>query len=573
MTLKQIATFLAFAAILNFTYAQPPLVQMHFPTELNYRQTKIGGGIAYHDSEGQTLFSIGVSSLDSSTTLYYPSNQLNIYTNFSYFTNCALVQVSFSVHSSIPIDDMLYSITTDKDSVSQWRKPDGRFVKQNEPHGDYTTNVFLEPVACRNKVFTVKLYNTKNPEAVLSQIVSTVPIEQPKLFANLFGFHLHDSVEVNGVHKAKYTRERTTLESASLNTLDMQEFATGDLFLNTDNSPYVYSVFLMRTRRGYTDTIPLYYVWAAIDDKMIKANKFIDQNKAPYRNTYMASIPMDLIRAAGSYEILIVPAFLKSSGNKELYAGKTASIKFEVHPSNVVDASVVLLYSVLFLITALLLFFWYKRRQKRRIQQQQQLTKEAKLKLEAVRSQLNPHFIFNALAGIQNLMNKNEIDKAQNYLTSFSRITRSVLNNSAKELITVDEEIKWLTDYLEMEQLRFGFQYRIIADRELDKHNIEIPAMLLQPFVENAIKHGISTLKENGYIAIHFHKANNDIQVSIDDNGRGYDAAKEYSGAGLSLSKSRIALLNRIYKNNPAQLTIDSTPAGTKVTIKLKSWL
>jgi LytS/YehU family sensor histidine kinase len=269
----------------------------------------------------------------------------------------------------------------------------------------------------------------------------------------------------------------------------------------------------------------------------------------------------------------MVPAFLKSSRSKGLYTDKTASIKFEVHPSTAIDISYVILYSILFLIVASLFFIWYKRKQKRRMKQQQQLTKEAKLKLEAVRSQLNPHFIFNALAGIQNLINKNEIDKAHNYLTSFSRITRSVLDNSSKEFITVDEEIKWLTDYLQMEQLRFGFQYAVGADIELDKHNVEIPCMLLQPFVENAIKHGISSLKENGRIAIHFGKANKDVQVSIDDNGNGYDAAKEYSGAGLSLSKSRIALLNTIYKNTPAQLTIDSRANGTKVIITLKNWL
>ncbi|MBO9684543.1 MAG: histidine kinase, partial [Flavisolibacter sp.] len=336
---------------------------------------------------------------------------------------------------------------------------------------------------------------------------------------------------------------------------------------------YVYSVFLIRKRQGYTDTLPVYFIWGELNNKIIKANNLIDLNKAPYRNTYMASIPLELMRGAGNYELLIVPAFLKSSANKEFYAGKTASIKFEVHPSRAIDISYVIFYSILFLITALLFFIWYKRKQKRRMQQQQQLTREARLKLEAVRSQLNPHFIFNALAGIQNLMNKNEIAKAHKYLASFSRITRSVLDNSAKELITVDEEIKWLTDYLEMEQLRFGFQYVISVDKELDKHNIEIPAMLLQPFIENAVKHGISALKEAGHIAINFHKANNDMQVSIIDNGKGYDATKEYAGAGLSLSKSRIALLNTIYKNNAVQLTIDSHANGTKVIFTLKNWL
>ncbi|HEX8462863.1 MAG TPA: ATP-binding protein, partial [Segetibacter sp.] len=125
----------------------------------------------------------------------------------------------------------------------------------------------------------------------------------------------------------------------------------------------------------------------------------------------------------------------------------------------------------------------------------------------------------------------------------------------------------------EMEQLRFGFQYDINIDKELDKDNVEIPVMLLQPFVENAIRHGISALKEKGRVTICFQKLNNNMQVSISDNGKGFDAIKEYSGSGLSLSKSRMALLNTIYKNTPAQLTIDSTTNGTTVVITLNNWL
>lgn len=573
MKLKKIATSFIFTVILNFTNAQPPQYQLHFPTERDFKETKVGGGVAHYDSKGNALFSIGVSPLDSNTTFYYPNNSIYHNTNFSYFTNSALLQVSFSVYSSIPIENMLYSITTDKDSATNWRKLDGRFVRQNEPNGDYTTNIFLEPLTCRNEIVTIKLYDIKHPEAVLSQIVSTVPIEKPVLFSKLIGYNVVDSVELNDMRVARRRQKQKNLENARLTTTDILEFQTVNLFLNTDNSPYVYSVFLIRTREGRKDTIPVNFIWAELNNKIIRANKFIDLNKAPYKKTYNASIPLDWIKRPGNYELLVVPAFMKSSDSKELYANKTVSIKCEIRPSTTIDIFYVVVYSALFLLTGFLLFAWYKRKQKQRIQQQQQLTKEAKLKLEAVRSQLNPHFIFNALAGIQNLMNKNETVKAHNYLSSFSRITRSVLDNSAKELISVDEEIEWLKDYLEMEQLRFGFQYAITVDKELDKHNVEIPVMLLQPFVENAIRHGIPERKENGRVAIRFRRLNNDMHVSISDNGKGFDATKEYSGAGLSLSKNRVALLNTIYKHNLVQLTIDSTANGTEVVITLNNWL
>lgn len=573
MQIKRIVNALAFLAVFICSYAQQPLVRVKFPAELDYKQTNTGGGIAYYDAKDQALFSIGVSPLDSNTSLYYPLNNLSTYTNFSYFTNCALVQVYFSVHSSIPIGDLLYSISTEKDALPQWKKLNGRLVKQNGPNGDYTTNIFLDPVVCPNQVFTVKLYNVKNPEVVLSQIVSTVPITKPKLFGKLTAYQTIDSTELNGVRAARKRQQSKDLETASLTTLDMQEFASANLFLNTNNSPYVYQVFLIRTHKEQTDTLPVFYIWAELNASIIRANNYFDTDKAPYPNTYNASIPMDFIRAPGSYELLVVPAFMQSSRFPSLYTGKSASLKFEVYPSRVINEADVILYSVLFLAGALVFFAWYKRRQKRKVRQQQQLAREAKLKLEAVRSQLNPHFIFNALAGIQNLMNKNETDKANEYLNAFSRITRSVVNNSTKEVITVEEEVAWLTDYLSMEQLRFGFRFTISVDEALDRHNVEIPAMLLQPFVENAVKHGIATLKETGRITVGFHQADNDICLLITDNGKGYDAGKEYSGAGLSLSKSRIALFNTIYKESPAQLAIDSSANGTKVTITLKNWL
>lgn len=572
MKLKKIATSLAFTVIINFTNAQPPVL-LNLPSEIDYQFTKWSGGVAYYNRKVEALFGIGVGSLDSNTTLYYPTNRLNTYTNFSYFTNCALVQVNFSVHESIAIDNMLYSISSDEDSIPQWKKLNGRFVRQKEVNGSYRTNIFLDPITCRNKVLTVKLYNITNPEVVLTQIVSTVPIEKPILFANLTGYQVIDSAKLRGMPVAKLQRQNLA-NAANFNASDMLEMQTGNLFLNTNNSPYVYSVSLIRNRKGSTDTLPIYFTWATLDTNTIKANNFFDLNqKGLYRNNYWASLPADYIRAAGSYEILVSPSFIKSSGHKVLYAGKTASIKFEVRPSRVIAEFYVIVYSLLFLLIAFLVFIWYKRIQKRKMQRQQQLTKEAKLKLEAVRAQLNPHFIFNALAGIQNLVNKNETDKAQNYLASFSRLTRRVLDNSAKELVTVDEEIKWLTDYLDMEQLRFGFQYAISADKELDKHNTEIPAMLLQPLVENAIKHGVSSLKETGLVVVGFHKTGTDIQIFINDNGKGYDATKEYSGAGLPLSKSRIALLNTIYKNNRVELNIDSDLSGTRAIITLKNWL
>ena len=195
----------------------------------------------------------------------------------------------------------------------------------------------------------------------------------------------------------------------------------------------------------------------------------------------------------------------------------------------------------------------------------------AKLQLNSVRSQLNPHFLFNALSGIQNLMNKNELDNANKYLSKFARLTRNVLDD--KELISLSQEKTLLDDYLQMEQLRFGFSYEIRVDDNLDLENIEIPSMLLQPFVENAVKHGIASKTTGGNIGIAIIKNGNNLVLTVADNGKGFDTNKKYEGLGLSLSKNRISLLNSIYKETPFVLTINTSGTGTKINLTLTDWL
>ncbi|WP_217646752.1 sensor histidine kinase [Pontibacter chinhatensis] len=176
----------------------------------------------------------------------------------------------------------------------------------------------------------------------------------------------------------------------------------------------------------------------------------------------------------------------------------------------------------------LTILYFTKKRDKKRLAEKEQQKNTAKLQLNSIRSQLNPHFLFNALAGIQNLMNKNEIDNANKYLSKFARLTRNVLDG--QELISLAQEKTLLDDYLQMEQLRFGFQYEINHAEALDLENIEIPSMLLQPFVENAVKHGISQKATAGKINITFSKQANDLVLTVTDNGNGFDTEKKSNG-------------------------------------------
>ena len=214
----------------------------------------------------------------------------------------------------------------------------------------------------------------------------------------------------------------------------------------------------------------------------------------------------------------------------------------------------------------------FRRNDKLKLEKARQDQENVSLKLRSIRSQLNPHFMFNALTSIQNLMNKNDVPAANHYLTLFADLTRKVLSTGEQSLISLVDELKIQEDYLQMEQLRFGFKYNIQVSGSINTDNTEIPAMLLQPFVENAVKHGVGANGQMGVINITIDKHTNDLILAVADNGKGFDkiaSQDQTTSFGLKLSEQRIELLNQLNKDQPVTLNIDSTPTGTRVTITL----
>jgi hypothetical protein len=292
-------------------------------------------------------------------------------------------------------------------------------------------------------------------------------------------------------------------------------------------------------------------------------------------------INKSVFRKSGKYEIVIQPLIRwadcsncnVSSREVENYTSRyTLSIALQDESYTKKE---LLLYTLIIAfaigLTFLVILYFIKKGNKKKLAEREQQKNIAKLKLNSVRSQLNPHFLFNALSGIQNLMNKNEVDNANKYLSKFARLTRNVLDD--KELISLSQEKTLLDDYLQMEQLRFGFKYEINSSKDLDLDNIEIPSMLLQPFVENAVKHGISQKAADGKIIINFIRQENGLVLTVIDNGKGFDTERKNNGLGLPLSHSRIELLNSIYRDNRFTLDIQSTNDGTKISLALTDWL
>lgn len=286
------------------------------------------------------------------------------------------------------------------------------------------------------------------------------------------------------------------------------------------------------------------------------------------------SLESSLYRSPGHYEIRVEP----QSRKPVFDAAQMISIPFTVLSSTAVGyyvnerTLVVWIVVVVGLVAiGLILYRRYTRRKLRRAANQRT---QAQLQLKAVRSQLNPHFLFNALGSIQNLMNKQDLLQANLFLSRFAGLTRQVLQSGEADLISLEDELRMAADYLSMEQLRFGFAFEVQVDPGLSTPNTEIPSLLLQPFLENAVKHGVEALQERGLIRITVLRREHDLQITISDNGKGMPQGQRRDHAyGLKLSEERITLLNQLYPGQPVSMVIDSSAAGTTVVVLLKQWI
>ncbi|ASU32534.1 sensor histidine kinase [Mucilaginibacter xinganensis] len=220
-----------------------------------------------------------------------------------------------------------------------------------------------------------------------------------------------------------------------------------------------------------------------------------------------------------------------------------------------------------------LLLLWRSGKQAEKLKEESTLKQLVQTELRSIRSQFNPHFVFNALSSIQGLITKNDSQKASKYLIEFSNLMRDSLKASDKEFVSIFTEIKILENYLALEKLRFGFSYQIKVSDEIDASALEIPALFLQPPVENAVKHGISALQENGQLVVLFEKLNNDMMVSVNDNGKGFNQNDNTGGFGLQLTKERIKLLNQTLNGQQIEFSVTRTDNLTHVIFHFKNWL
>ncbi|HKR06096.1 MAG TPA: tetratricopeptide repeat protein [Bacteroidia bacterium] len=226
-------------------------------------------------------------------------------------------------------------------------------------------------------------------------------------------------------------------------------------------------------------------------------------------------------------------------------------------------------------------FVFYKRRRDAEEQKKESDFKAevSETEMKALRSQMNPHFIFNSLNSIGDYISRNDNKAADNYLSKFAKVMRMILENSEQKEVSLEDDLKALELYMQLESLRMNnkFTYEIKVDDDIDKETTLVPPLILQPFVENSIWHGISKKQEAGKILIKIKKEGDMINCIVEDNGIGRKKSEAEKGEiilnekkslGMKITKSRIDIINKL-KKSKAVVELSDLAEGTRVEVKL----
>ena len=308
-------------------------------------------------------------------------------------------------------------------------------------------------------------------------------------------------------------------------------------------------------------------------DYMHKYIHFLDSNVSLQKSTKIAELS-ELYRSEQRERLIALQA---DSIERQRQEKTWTSTKLEnTMLKNSQKTYVIIGFILLIVLGGIIIFYRYNQS---KIKQQQ---KEAEMLQTLLRSQMNPHFIFNSMSVIQSYIYDNDIKNSSKFLVNFSRLIRLILENSSKEFISIETEIEILQKYLETQKLRFEdrFEYSVEISDELLNENAMIPPMITQPFIENAIEHGQLHTVEGGFINILFSKNEKDnmLEIKIIDNGIGRknsvknQKSKAHRSMAISITTERIKNLNSKYRTS-GYLTIEdydkNLETGTKVLISL----
>ena len=274
-----------------------------------------------------------------------------------------------------------------------------------------------------------------------------------------------------------------------------------------------------------------------LQQKIIQDRKLSDLKLEAQRKAALDSSRNKMARQQLVYD------FEKKQLNEKLAQGKRVNaLKLDAEKQAAEKNNLLFgLSSLLVLFSAGGYFYYRNSRQKQAIT----VLEKNQIKQKLLITQMNPHFIFNSVQNIRSLINNKQNDEAVDYLGKFSTLTRQILENSNENYISLEEEVQMIQNYLSIQQLLYDnkFSYTVMVEESIEADSIFLPPMLAQPFIENAIKHGLSNTVENGKISVHFYLKESKLFFEVTDNGKGFDTDKKVSNhksLAMTITKERL---------------------------------
>ena len=260
---------------------------------------------------------------------------------------------------------------------------------------------------------------------------------------------------------------------------------------------------------------------------------------------------------------------LKQQQLKYDYQKKELNYKLATEKKNAAKNNLLIILSSLVVLLLIGAYFLY-----RNYKQKQTISAFEKkdLKQKLLLTQMNPHFIFNSIDNIQSLIYNKQDKEAVSYLTKFSKLTRQILENSSENYISLEEELMMIDNYLNIQQLLYNnkFEFTLKVAEDINTETILVPPMLTQPFIENAIKHGLKNTTEKGKIAIQFQMKDSQLGFQIIDNGIGFGSAEKDSSKKSLAMKITKERLSSLAKNNNFEVQVENILDDNKNSIGAK---
>ncbi len=337
--------------------------------------------------------------------------------------------------------------------------------------------------------------------------------------------------------------------------------------LEMDSEKYEVAVELLEESKSLLDseqhTRTLMEISEILSEAYLESSHF---EKSAYEYRHYEYLKDSLINIDKQNEISKLE--IKFQTAEKQYEIDTLKIEKEIQEQRITRIIWIVIAIVLILI--LIIAFLYMRVKQRKLEMQ---NKNMHLKQQLLQNQMNPHFLFNVLTSIQSYITRSDTDKASYYLAKFSKLTRMVLQSSAEETILLEDELILLTNYLHLEKLMLNdsFDFEISVEDGLESDSIEIPPMMVQPFLENAIVHGVSKV-DNGLIKLVVLQKDEMIEFIVTDNGPGIKENENKSSDHKSMATSILQERKEILKQKwqkPVKIQRNETDTGTEVVVGL----